>query len=56
MSEKTGTAVKVEDVDGNAVRLIDDEFWRQDVEPWCEPVDDGGDRAAAGDAGGPVHF
>ena len=39
MSETTGTTVKVEDVDGNAVRLIDDEFWRQDVEPWGEPVD-----------------
>ena len=39
MSETTGTTVKVEDVDGNAVRLIDDEFWRQDVEPWSEPVD-----------------
>ena len=74
MSETAGTAVKGENVNGNAVRLIHDEFWRQDVEPWCEPVDgalllnetgavfmlvsegDGGDRAAAGYAGGPVHF
>ena len=39
MSETTGTAVKGENVSGNAVRLMNDEFWRQDVEPWCEPVD-----------------
>jgi hypothetical protein len=45
MSETTGTAVKGEDVDGNAVRLIKDEYWRQDVEPWCEPVDDAGDQS-----------